>query len=102
MFERLLNAPLYSLRQSEKKAILLEGLSELMAYHYGKSREYARIIDAAWGGLRSYGSIAEVTWLPVCLFKQIELKSTAEPSMVMRSSGTTGQRTSRIVIDNET
>ncbi len=32
----------------------------------------------------------------------MELKSTATPSFVMRSSGTTGQRTSLIVIDNET
>jgi hypothetical protein len=32
----------------------------------------------------------------------MELKSTALPAMVMRSSGTTGQRTSRIIIDNET
>jgi hypothetical protein len=46
--------------------------------------------------------IAEIPYLPVGLFKEMELKSTATPSFVMRSSGTTGQRTSRIVIDNET
>jgi hypothetical protein len=38
----------------------------------------------------------------VSLFKEMELKSTALPAMVMRSSGTTGQRTSRVIIDNET
>lgn len=102
MFERLLNEPPYSLRQSEKEAILLEGLNELTRHHYERSPEYARILDAAWGGLRTYGDVSEVPYLPVSLFKEMELKSTATPSFVMRSSGTTGQRTSRIVIDNET
>ena len=102
MFERLLNQPPYSLRQSDKEPILLEGLNELTRYHYEKSPEYGRILDAAWGGLKTYGSISEVPYLPVSLFKEMELKSTALPAMVMRSSGTTGQRTSRIIIDNET
>jgi len=102
VFERLLNEPPYSLRQSDKEAILIEGLNELTGHHYENSPEYARIIDAAWGGLKTYGAIADVPYLPVSLFKEMELKSTAQPAMVMRSSGTTGQRTSRIVIDNET
>jgi hypothetical protein len=102
VFERLLNEPPYSRRQSEKEAILLEGLNELTRYHYEKSAEYARILDAAWGGAKTYGSIPEVPYLPVSLFKEMELKSTATPAFVMRSSGTTGQRTSQIVIDNET
>ena len=102
MFERLLNQTPYSLRQSDKEPLLLEGLNELARYHYERSPEYARIVDAAWGGPRTYGLIPEVPFLPVSLFKEMELKSTALPAMVMRSSGTTGQRTSRIVIDNET
>jgi len=102
VFERLLNQPPYSLKQADKEPVLLEGLNELTRYHCDKSPEYKRIIDAAWGGLKTYGSIAEVPYLPVSLFKEMELKSTALPAMVMRSSGTTGQRTSRIIIDNET
>jgi phenylacetate-coenzyme A ligase PaaK-like adenylate-forming protein len=102
VFERLLNEPPYSLRQSEKEAILIEGLNELTRFHYERSPEYARIVDAAWGGLRTHRDIADIPYLPVSLFKEMELKSTATPSFVMRSSGTTGQRTSRIVIDNET
>jgi hypothetical protein len=102
VFERLLAEPPYSLKQSEKETILLDGLNELTRHHYAKSPEYARILDAAWGGLKTYSNIADVPYLPVNLFKEMELKSTAEPAFVMRSSGTTGQRTSRIVIDNET
>jgi hypothetical protein len=46
------------LRQGEKEALLLEGLNELTRYHYEQSPEYARILDAAWGGLRTYDDIA--------------------------------------------
>jgi hypothetical protein len=102
VFERLLNQPPCSLKQADKEPILLEGLNELTRYHYDKSPEYKRIIDAAWAGLKTYSSIADVPYLPVSLFKEMELKSTALPAMVMRLSGTTGQRTSRIIIDNET
>ncbi len=102
MFERLLKHPPYSLRQSEKEALLLEGLNDLTRHHYEQSPEYARILEAAWGGLKTYDHISEIPYLPVSLFKEMELKSTAAPSFVMRSSGTTGQRTSQIVIDNET
>ena len=102
MFERLLERPPYSLRQAEKEAMLVEGLNELTRHHYKKSREYARILDAAWGGLKTFGALSDAPFLPVSLFKEMELKSTAEPALVVRSSGTTGQRTSRIVVDNET
>jgi hypothetical protein len=102
VFERLLNQPLYSLKQAGKEPLLLEGLNALTGYHYEKSPEYKRIIDVAWGGPKTYGALTEIPYLPVSLFKEMELKSTALPAMVMRSSGTTGQRTSRIVIDNET
>ena len=77
MFERLLNQPPYSLKQADKEPLLLEGLNELTRYHYEKSPEYKRIIDAAWGGLKTYGSIAEVPYLPVSLFKEMELKHAA-------------------------
>jgi len=102
MFERLLAAPPYSLRQAEKEALLLPGLNELAQFHYGACRDYARIIDAAWGGPRVYRAIEEVPFLPVGLFKERELSSTATPSLVLRSSGTTGQTPSRIVVDPET
>lgn len=102
MFERLLAAPPYSLRQAEKEALLLAGLNELTQFHYEACRDYARIVDAAWGGPRIYRAIEEVPFLPVGLFKERELSSTATPSLVLRSSGTTGQTPSRIVVDPET
>ncbi|WP_035716528.1 acyl-protein synthetase [Azorhizobium doebereinerae] len=102
MFERLLEAPPYSLRQAEKGALLLPGLNDLTRFHYERCAPYARIIDAAWGGLKACGSIADLPFLPVQLFKQHVLASTATPVMTLQSSGTTGQTPSRIVLDAET
>jgi hypothetical protein len=78
VFERLLNEPPYSLRQSEKEAMLLEGLNELTRFHYERSPEYARILDAAWGGLKTYRDVAEVPYLPVSLFKEMEGRTAPE------------------------
>ena len=102
MFDRLLEAPPYSLRQGEKERLLLAGLNELTRFHYEKCRDYARILDAAWGGLGSYGAIEDVPFLPVGLFKERELSSTDGPHIVLQSSGTSGQVPSRIVVDPET
>jgi len=102
MFDRLLDVPPYSLRQAEKEALLLEGLNELTQFHYRSCPDYARIIDSAWSGLRTYRSLDEIPFLPVGLFKERELSSTASASMVLQSSGTTGQVPSRIIIDPET
>ena len=102
MFDRLLETRPYSLRQAEKEPLLLAGLNELMQFHYENCRDYARIIDAAWGGLRTYRAIDEVPFLPVGLFKERELSSTSLSSLVLQSSGTTGQVPSRIIVDPET
>ena len=92
MFERLLIEPPYSLKQADKEPLLLEGLNELTRYHYEKSPEYKRIIDAAWGGLKTYSSVAEVPYLPVSLFKEMELKSTAPPDNERAASSSTTRR----------
>ncbi|GGF68596.1 acyl-protein synthetase [Azorhizobium oxalatiphilum] len=102
MFERLLETPPYSLRQSAKQDLLLPGLNELTRFHYERCPPYARIIDAAWGGLKSYGAMADLPFLPVQLFKLQELSSTTSPAITLQSSGTTGQTPSRIIVDAET
>ncbi len=102
MFERLLAAPPYSLPQREKEALLLPALNELTRFHYARCEPYARIIDAAWGGLTDWHALADLPFLPVQIFKQHALASTTAPSLTLQSSGTTGQTPSRIIVDNET
>jgi hypothetical protein len=82
--------------------MLVDGINELMRFHYEKCPEYARVVDLAWGGLGRYDDLAAVPYIPVSLFKEVELASTSSPTLVMQSSGTTGQVPSRIVVDNET
>ena len=102
MFDTLIAAPPYSFQQAVKEAKLLEGVNELTRYHYERCVEYARIVDLGWGGLIRYRALSEVPYLPVSIFKELALSSTAAPSFIMRSSGTMGQTPSQIVVDNET
>lgn len=102
MFEELLQAPAHSHRQESKEALLLPELNDLVRYHYERCAPYARMIDAAWGGPRRYERLEDIPFLPVGLFKKLELSSTDAPLMTLRSSGTSGQVPSRIVVDKAT
>jgi len=102
VFDALIGAPPYSFPQAEKEAMMLEGFNRLAWHHYDRCPEYARIIDLAWGGPRACRTLAEAPYLPVGLFKELDLRSTPEKAIVLNSSGTTGQRPSRIVVDSET
>lgn len=102
--ERALEATPYSLAQAQREALLLEGLNALTAHHHGASGAYRRIVDGAWGGLRPIGSLDDVPYLPVSLFKTQSLLSVADEDVrvTLTSSGTTGQAVSRIALDTET
>lgn len=101
-FEDLLELPPYSLTSAEKEARILPALNELAAFHYASSQTYRRIADACWGGAVTADRLEDLPYLPVSLFKELELSSTDKAGMVLQSSGTTGQAPSRIVVDPET
>ncbi len=122
----------YSLEASEKQALLLARLNHLSEVHYKGCEPYRGIVDRVYGdgskgvesGLESAadgtGSAAgvkdgvpgalyartleDVPFLPVALFKRMELKSVPDEDVfkTMTSSGTTGQRVSKIFLDRET
>ncbi len=103
IFDELVSRPPFSLAQAEKERLLLAAMDHLTRYHIERCVEYARIIDALWQGRQKAKTIADVPFLPVSIFKRIDLVSTREKnSMVLASSGTTGQRPSRIYVDSET
>jgi hypothetical protein len=101
-FDDLIEAPAFSLTAAAKEVALLPELNALSTYHYENSVAYRRIADANWDGRLEARSITDVPYLPVGLFKEIELRSTSAASMVLQSSGTTGQTPSRIIVDGET
>ncbi|MCE7798738.1 acyl-protein synthetase [Sphingobium sufflavum] len=102
MFDRLLDSQPYSLRQVEKDALLLPALKDLTRFHYERCQPYAQIVDAAWGGVQDWQGLSDVPFLPVQIFKEHALTSTTAPSMILQSSGTTGQTPSQIFVDSET
>lgn len=92
----------FTLTQPERERALLPELVRLTEHHRAACPPYRRILDAT-GSAPPYSSIAELPWLPVRLFKTHELRSVPEERVfrVLTSSGTTGQRPSRVHLDRE-
>ena len=101
----LLQVPQYTRPAAEKAALLLEGLNRLTTHHVAASPIYARVMRALFPGAPApVGTLAEVPFLPVGLFKSHRLQSIADADIttVLTSSGTSGQTPSRIVLDAAT
>ncbi len=88
----------FTLSQAAKEKVLLEELSDLVEHHRSRCEPYARILAAS--GYAGADSVAGLPWLPVRLFKNLELKSIPDDEVfkVLTSSGTTGE-VSRIYLD---
>lgn len=103
-FDEMLNIPPYSLNTEEKKNLLTERLAELTRFHRENCPEYGRMLDAVGVDAASVRSYKDLPFLPVRLFKELELRSVPKEDVVktMTSSGTTGQAVSRIYLDRAT
>lgn len=99
---QMLSLPHYEMEYSEKKNLLLDRLSDLTMHHYSKCGHYKNILDA-WGKqfANHMEEYADVPFLPVSLFKTLELRSIPEGEIykTLRSSGTSGAPASRIFLD---
>lgn len=93
----------YHLEQSEKEQQLLAKLNELTKWHQGHCAEY-RAMLAKSGAIVEGEHLEDVPYLPVQLFKLMDLKSVPQEDVVkvLTSSGTTGQAVSKIYLDKET
>ncbi len=119
--DELLRLPAYGLPQAEKDALYSTLLTDLTEHHRRNCPPYARLLDALGypdPAIRSAQDAAPqagtatpsrtapeaFSYLPVSLFKELELKSVPEEEVFkeLQSSGTTGQSRSRIVLDRET
>lgn len=103
-FDEILNIPPYSLNEEEKAKLLTERLTELTRLHQEKCPEYKKMLDAINYDEESVKSYKDLPFLPVRLFKDMELKSVNNDEIVktMTSSGTTGQAVSKIYLDRTT
>jgi hypothetical protein len=88
----------FTLPQQDKEAVLLPQLAELTEHHRARCLPYSRILGAS--GFAKASDLSALPWLPVRLFKTLELKSIPDDEVfkVLTSSGTTGE-VSRIYLD---
>lgn len=103
-YEQMTGIAPYYMDKAEKGEFLTKTLKELSLYHYEKCPEYKKIIDGLGVELNSISSYYDIPFIPVRLFKEYELKSIERDEIVktMTSSGTTGQKVSKIFLDRIT
>ena len=103
-FDEILSIPPYSLNEDEKGKLLTERLVELTKYHQERCSEYKMMLKATGYDVDSVRSYKDLPFLPVRLFKEMDLKSVSLQDVVktMTSSGTTGQAVSKIYLDRNT
>lgn len=103
-YEQMTGIAPYSMDKAEKGEFLTKTLKELSLYHYEKCPEYKKIIDGLGVELNSISAYYDIPFIPVRLFKEYELKSIERDEIVktMTSSGTTGQKVSKIFLDRIT
>lgn len=94
----------YSWDKAKKGAELSAKLRELTEWHRARCTPYERILDRLGMDTSSIGRYEDMPFLPVPLFKTMELKSVSNEDVfkTLTSSGTTGQAVSRIFLDRET
>lgn len=103
--EELMKIKPYSLAKAEKSAILTQMLAELTKYHYGHCGQYRNILDGlGFDPGRAVAHYDELPMLPVRLFKELDLKSVPDEALAksMTSSGSSGQKVSRLYLDRRT
>jgi Acyl-protein synthetase, LuxE len=98
-FESLAEMQQYSIPQPKKERVLLADFNELTAHH----PEYRRLMQVT-GKNGPAGSLEDIPFLPVGLFKSHRLSSVSSDAIfkTMTSSGTSGQQVSQIFLDKET
>ncbi len=94
----------YAEPPSVKAPRFLDEMNSLTALHADRCEVYRRILDATQSGRTYYQRLSDIPALPVRLFKEMELLSVPSQQVVktITSSGTSGQRPSRIFLDKET
>ena len=98
-----LDVDVFGLDRASKRSWLLDGLNRLTALHRAQCAPYARILNGLWAA-EGAARLEDVPWLPVRMFKLMDLKSVADDqvSRTLVSSGTTGAAVSRIFLDADT
>lgn len=100
----IINIAPYSLSHKQKMDLYKDALSDLTIWHYERSPEYKKILDLLEFDPADVKEVSDIPFIPVRLFKEYELLSVNKSEILktMTSSGTTGQRVSKIFLDKAT
>lgn len=103
-YENILAIAPFLLDKNSKETILNEKLKQLTQMHYDNCDKYKKMIDAIGVIPSKINSYYDIPFLPVSLFKEMDLLSIHESDVfkIMTSSGTTGQAVSKIFLDKKT
>jgi len=102
--DELANLPPFGVDKTQKGRVLYKRLLELTRHHIAKCPNYARMMKGMNFAPEGASSYYDIPFLPVSLFKQLELKSIPpdEVFRLMTSSGTMGHAVSKIYLDKGT
>ena len=94
----------YELNKDDKNKKLSEELLWLTGFHREKCIEYSRFLDTVGFDESKVKGIEDIPFYPVRMFKEYDLLSVDRKEIfkTMTSSGTTGQKVSKIFVDKET
>jgi len=94
----------FSLDKADKDAVLTRELSRLTDKHISLCSKYSRMMKAVGYLSEKIKHYNELPFLPVTLFKEMDLKSVPDDEVfkITTSSGTTGQAVSKIFLDRAT
>jgi len=94
----------YALNREAKEKLVTSELLILTDYHYNNCEFYKNILNSLGYSKHNVKSIEDFPFLPVRLFKELDLKSIPDDKIfkTMTSSGTTGQAVSKIFLDRDT
>ncbi len=94
----------FALGSLEKDKALTKRLTELTEFHMEKCPEYKGMIEALGFAPENAEHYKDLPFIPVGLFKEMTLSSVGDEGdlRTLTSSGTSGQKRSRIVLDGKT
>jgi phenylacetate-coenzyme A ligase PaaK-like adenylate-forming protein len=100
---KILDIPPYSLNKTEKEQLFGPFLTELSRFHYVHCAGYGKMMDSIGFDPKKNYAHTDLPFLPVQLFKTMELHSTPKEEIVktLSSSGTSGQARSKIFLNKE-
>lgn len=103
-YDEILKLSPFSLDKNQKEKFLTESLLSLTKHHYDNCEMYKNMLKAINFDEKKVHSYYDIPFIPVSLFKELELKSVKKDEVfkVMTSSGTTGQSVSKIYLDRKT